>query len=205
MWSRRLFCVSVSLIALGFLSPTLADSIPSNINMQELKTTRMDRHNQERARVGLPLYTGNALLDASAQNWAEYLKSLGTTTHRRTKKDGYYNYRSVKDRFGDQWVQFTWSAGNLLSESLGWGLFSCKQADCTPALLKAIKKTFAYFMAERYSSWRPHYNGIVMKEFMNIGFGLAINKNKYYLVTHYGQEVLGSWSQLDLGNMLAKN
>jgi hypothetical protein len=47
-------------------------------------------------------------------------------------------------------------------------------------------------MAERYSSWRPHYNGIVMKNFVNVGFGLAINKNKFYLVTHYGQKVLGS-------------
>ena len=70
--------------------------------MQELKTTRIDRHNQERARVGLPLYTGNTLLDASAQTWAEHLKTLGTTTHQRTRKDGYYNYRSVKNWFGDQ-------------------------------------------------------------------------------------------------------
>lgn len=204
MWSRRLFCLSISLFSTSFLfSPTLAESIPSNINMQEIKTTRIDRHNQERARVGLSLYTGNTLLDSSAQNWAEYLKTLWTTTHRRTKKDGYYNYRSVKNWFGDQWVEFS-GTSTLFTESLGRWLFSCKQSDCTKALTVAIKRTFAFFMSERYSSWRPHYNGIVMKEFMNVGFGLAINKNKFYLVTHYGQTVLNSGTGAALENMLAK-
>jgi len=206
MWSRRLFCLSILLISPGcFLSPALAESIPSNINIQEIRSTRIDRHNQERARVGLPFYTGNALLDSSAQTWAEHLKTIGTTSHKRTSKDGYYNYRSVKDWFNDQWVQFTWSAGNLFSESLGRWLFTCKQTDCTATLLKSIKKTFAFYMAERWSSWRPHYNGIVMKDFVNVGFGLAINKNKFYLVSHYGQSVLNSETEIALGNMVAKN
>jgi hypothetical protein len=43
-----------------------------------------------------------------------------------------------------------------------------------------------------------------MKNFMNVGFGLAINKNKFYLVTHYGQTVLNSGTEVALGNMLAK-
>ncbi|MEI7562210.1 MAG: hypothetical protein WCJ39_00350 [bacterium] len=60
-------------------------------------------------------------------------------------------------------------------------------------------------MAERWSSWRPHYNGIVMKDFVNVGFGLAINKNKFYLVSHYGQSVLNSETEIALGNMVAKN
>ena len=51
-------------------------------------------------------------------------------------------------------------------------------------------------MSEKYSSWRPHYNGIVMKDFANIGLGLAINKNKFYVVTQYGQQVIPTGDSL---------
>ena len=90
------------MVSLVCIAPVFADSIPDNIDIQAVKDTRMQWHNQERVSEGLAPYTGNSLLDTSSQTWAEYLKKLGTTTHRRTKKDGYYNYRSIKNWFDDQ-------------------------------------------------------------------------------------------------------
>ena len=43
-----------------------------------------------------------------------------------------------------------------------------------------------------------------MKDFMNIGLGLAINKNKFYVVTQYGQQVIPTGDVSDTKNLVAK-
>jgi predicted flavoprotein YhiN len=68
--------------------------------------------------MGLVGYTGNELLNTSAQERAEYLKDLGTTTHKRESTDGYYNYRSIKDWFADEGIGFHDEEGTMFSESL---------------------------------------------------------------------------------------
>lgn len=43
-------------------------------------------------------------------------------------------------------------------------------------------------MTEKGKSYSPHYNAIV-GDFAEIGLGVALVGNKYYLVTHYSQDL----------------
>ncbi len=173
-----------------------SSSLPSNVNFAKVQSAWLDRQNQERTTLGLMRYTWNTLLDHSAQQRATYLKTLGTTTHRRKSADGYYNYRSIKNRFSEQGVWFTNDSGTMFSESLGRWYMTCKKADCTDALISALKKTFAYFMKEKWKRYQPHYKAIVSKEFTDIWLGITIVGKKYYLVSHYGKNVVATWSKL---------
>ncbi|MFA7717477.1 MAG: CAP domain-containing protein [Candidatus Absconditabacterales bacterium] len=182
--------VILSICSLFFVGTHSFAATPANVDMSKIKTTWISRTNGERKSLKLTSYTGNTLLDTSAQQRAEYLQTLGKTTHQRLTGDGYYNYRSIQSWFALQHVGFSNAEGTMFSESLGRGYYRCTQADCTDALIKAIKSTWNFFMSEKYKKSRPHYNAIVSKNFNSVGLGIAVTKNRYYLVSHYGKNVM---------------
>lgn len=185
-----LLLICLCSLTLGISSAHAATgSLPANVNFGKVESARLERQNQERAKLSLKLFTGNTLLKKSAQARAENLKTIGTTTHKRKIWDGYYNYRSIKNRFSDQGVGFDDESGTMFSESLWRWYYSCKKADCTDAFIKSIKSTFNFFMSEKYKRSQPHYQAIVSKNFTALGLGVAVNGKKYYLVSHYGKNV----------------
>lgn len=169
---------------------------PKNVDMSKIKTTWLTWTNTERKTLGLKTYTWSILLDTSAQKWSEYLQALGRTTHQRLTGDGYYNYRSIKNWFALQKIGFRDDSGTVFSESLGRGYYTCTKADCTDALLKAIKSTWNFFMSEKYKKSKPHYNAIASKSFNSVGLGISVTKNRYYLVSHYAKNAvkITSWA-----------
>lgn len=44
-------------------------------------------------------------------------------------------------------------------------------------------------MREKYRSYKPHYNAIIGKQFTTLGLGVALVGKKYYLVSHYTQDL----------------
>lgn len=194
MKSTLLFFLTPIACVVCFLGTAHAQtrSLPININFEKVSSAWLSWQNQERTTLHIPAYTWNQLLHYSAQQWAETLKNKWTTTHRRLSTDGYYNYRNIKNRFNDQWVTFHDESGTMFSESLGWGYYSCKKADCTDDLIKAISSTFRFFMREKWKSYQPHYRAIVSKNFTDLWLGIAISGKRYYLVSHYGKNVIAS-------------
>jgi hypothetical protein len=57
-------------------------------------------------------------------------------------------------------------------------------------MINALKKGFAFFMSEKGKKSRPHYNAIVGKQFKIIGMGIGVIGTRYYVVTHYGTQVV---------------
>jgi hypothetical protein len=53
-----------------------------------------------------------------------------------------------------------------------------------------MKSTFSFFMREKWSAYQPHYQAIVSKQFTSLGLGIAVSGKKYYLVSHYGKNVI---------------
>lgn len=159
------------------------------VNLAKVRDVRLWLHNAERSTKKLTPFTYNPSLEKTATTWAKRLADFGKATHKRAYTDGYYSYTSIKQRFINQWIIFANKEQNgqaLFSESLGWNMYSCKKADCTDDFIKAIKKSRSFFMSEKPSG--PHYNAIVGK-FTNIGLGVVVSGNKYYLVTHYTQDL----------------
>ena len=172
-------------------------SLPANVDYSKVQSSRLEWQNGERSKLGLDAYTGNVLLKKSAQQRAETLKNKWTTTHKRLTGDGYYNYRSIKNRFADQGVGFNNESGTMFTESLGRWYYSCKKADCTDAFIKAMKSTFSFFMSEKRYGW-PHYRAIISSQFTSLWLGIAISGKKYYLVSHYGKNVVATWAKIEL-------
>ena len=183
---------------IGWIGLAAEISPVANVDRNKVESSRISWHNQERSTLKLNPYSWSTLLDSSAQHRADYLESLWTTTHSRNAGDGYYNYRSIRSRFADQGVALDDESGTMFSESLGRGSYTCKKTDCTDTFIKAMKSTFTYFMREKRSAWQPHYNAIVSKQFTALGLGITVSGKKYYLVSHYGKNVVSTWANVKL-------
>jgi uncharacterized protein YkwD len=167
----------------------------SNVNLQTVRDTLLGWHNDERISLGLSPYAYHSDLEKSATTWAEVLKNEERTsnTHSRSSSDGYYNYESIMDRFGGLNIFFP-SATNgraSFSESVGWGYYKCSSSDCTDTLITQLKTTRDFFMSEKKSNG-SHYRAITTSHFTQMGIGVVIDssKNRYYMVIHYGMDVI---------------
>lgn len=200
--SKRLLQSICCLVVLGWTLLGVAHaqetSLPANVNFTKVQSARLERQNVERVSLKLLPYTGNTLLQNSAQERAETLKGKWTTTHRRLTTDKYYNYRSIRSRFADQGVAFDDESGTMFSESLARWMYSCKKSDCTDTFIKAMKSAFNYFMREKRSAYQPHYQAIVSKQFTALWLWIAVSGRKYYLVSHYGKNVISTWTSVKL-------
>ena len=175
---------------LNALKPTswLTFSIP-NVDLARVRTIWLSLHTTERAKYSLTPFVYSPSLESTASVWANYLASQKNVTHQRKSTDGYYSYTSIKQRFLDQWIVFATKEKNgqaLFTENLWRGYYTCKKTDCTDDFIKAITTTRTFFMNEKGKSYKPHYNAIV-GNYQNIGLGVALVGNTYYLVSHYTQ------------------
>ncbi|HMT27237.1 MAG TPA: CAP domain-containing protein [Candidatus Absconditabacterales bacterium] len=162
-----------------------------NVDMNTVRQARLGWFNTERKLVGVPAYSYNARLDATALERSDYSKKNGTITHERNAGDGYYNYPVINQRFLDRGINPKNISRVTHSENIGRGVYKCSKADCTQNLITAIKSTFDFYMSEKGKSFRPHYNSMVNKYFGIIGLGISIDeaKGKYYLTVHYSTEL----------------
>lgn len=170
------------------LQPSSGMIIP-NVDLAKVRDVRLSLHNTERQTKSLTPFTYNPALEWTASTWAQHLATIRTTSHRRKSTDWYYSYESIKSWFVDQWIIFAGeeiNGQNLFTENIWWNIYSCKKTDCTDDFIKSIKKSRTFFMSEKGRSYRPHYNAIV-GNYSDIGLGVALIGNKYYLVTHYTQ------------------
>ncbi len=188
--------VNTQIQLLSWTSPSILVSSISGMNIPKVDLVKVRNawlilHNTERATKWLTPFTYSAALEWTASTWAQHLADLWTTTHKRKSTDWYYSYTTIKSWFIDLWVIFSieeQSGQPLFTENIWWNIYSCKKTDCTDDFIKAIKKSRTFFMSERGKSYRPHYNAI-MGNFSTIGLGVAVAGNKYYLVSHYTQDL----------------
>ena len=172
-------------------SITSTGIIIPKVDLTKVRDVWLWLHNTERIKLWLTSFTYSSALEWTASTWANHLAFLGKATHQRKNTDGYYSYTSIKTWFEDQWIVFATQEKNgqwVFTENLWRGYYTCKKNNCTDDLIKAIKTTRSFFMSEKGKSYRPHYNAIV-GDFSTIGLWIAIKGNKYYLVSHYTQDL----------------
>ena len=171
-----------------------------NIDIQKIRDTWLGRHNAERKLVGKKNLIYNLELERTAYTWAKFLwdywqdrlvkKTRKHSTHRRKEWDGYYSYKSIKERFENQWVVFDWKEvwwQTLFHENVWRWYFTCKDSDCTDEVIKSIKTTRNMFMSEKKYKW-AHYKWIIWNH-KNVWVGVYIFGNRYIVVTHFGMDI----------------
>lgn len=164
--------------------------VVDGVEAEKIRTAFLDWHQQERNLLALPAYRYHSELEKSAQARANQLRDEGRTTHTHTRAPDtrYYHVESIKNWFDTQDINFV---NDSFSESVGWGYYACKSSSCTQELIKSLASSWEFFMSEK-GRGGPHYKAIANKSFVQFGVGVAIDpaKKRYYLVIHYGTELL---------------
>lgn len=165
------------------------------MNIDKVKTAWLDWQDQERRKIWLPDYTYNELLNKSAWDWSKTAKQRGKIDHKRNKKDRYYDFKKIGNWLKWEWVVCKNVSKKTFSESIGYGVFTCKDWECSDELTEALKGTFKLYMSEKWKKSTPHYGAIVNKYFTLIWTGIEVDKTwknryKYYITTHYCTELI---------------
>lgn len=167
--------------------------IPSTIDMALLRKTWLKWNNDLRIQAGLNAYMLEPELDWSAQNWSDRAKRLGTISHKRDDSTAYYDYKKILTWFNNLGLEFKNAHGTTMTENIGWGIYKCPAdgSDCTPAMTKAIRTTFDFYVGEKGKKSDAHWRSLMQKDFKEIGLGLALDrvKHKYYLTIHYATAI----------------
>jgi hypothetical protein len=166
------------------------DQIP-HVDIQEVRRVWASWINDARAVQGLAPYTQNKELNYSATLWSLHAKQAGGISHKRTGQKAYYDYGMIKNWFSNLDLDFSNVKSATFTENVGWGIYSCKKADCTQDLIDDIRTTFDFYMGEKGKASDSHYRSIMKPEFRLIGMGIAVDSasGKYYITTHYGTAI----------------
>ena len=163
------------------------------INYGRVEQTWLDWNNDLRKDLGLSGYTIDTRLSTTALAWSQQAQSQKSITHKRSKKDWYYNYKGIERWFANRGITFKNINRVTFSESIWYGGYNCKSEDCTDTLIKSIRSTYDMYLREKNRKSRPHYNALINKHFRVMGLWVVVDEKAktYYLTVHYGTEVIG--------------
>jgi len=171
--------------------PRITDAVPSSIQIDRVERVWLSWNNRLRRRLKLTPYAPHAALTATATEWSLQAKQNGTIDHKRSPDAAYYDYTMIEQWFADRGLTFANVNRTTFTENIGWGTYTCTTDDCTRSLIRAVRKTFNFYMAERLKPSQPHWKSLVNPEFRQIGLGIAVDEaaGRYYLTVHYATEI----------------
>lgn len=158
------------------------DKVISNVDWDRVKKERLSRHNEERIKKWLSMYTYNENLNYTSLIRAQQIaseKRKTWSTHARKSSDWYRNTESIRDWFTNLWVNVVY-----FSESNAYWYYNCKKSDCTQEMIDALKKCF-----DRTFLDRNHYSAVISSTFDQIWLWVATNWTYVRLTTHYGKNI----------------
>lgn len=165
------------------------DWVTKNVDLAKVRETWLGWYNVERTKRGLPAYRFEPQLNRTAALWSARSAMKGVMEHKRDGTTAYYDYGAIRGWFKSLGLEFKNVKSMTFTENIGRGPYSCKDADCTEKLLKSIRYSFDYYLAEEGKAYRPHFNAIVSPHFTMMGFGLAVRNGQYFVTAHFGTEI----------------
>lgn len=171
----------------GDLNSCSDKNLPSTIDMGRVRDEWLTWYNSARDQFGFHAYSYNDYLNYSATEWSEYSRDIGVMSHNRPGQTDFYDYSIITQWFEDLGITFSSISGVTYSENIGYGTYSCNEADCTQELIDSSRFIFDAYMAEKGTSYTGHYDSVMNKYFNEIGLGYAIDSAKevMYLTVHY--------------------
>ncbi len=166
-----------------------------NIDTQKVLETWLEWQNKVRTDTWLGVYSYAFPLNNSALKWSQISKNKWYIDHKRNSWDAYYDYWKISKWMDTEGASCKKVSGKTFSESIGYGVFTCNDEECSDELIEWIRGTFNFFMSEKGKKYDPHYRAIISPYFSSIGTGIELvktgkNTYKYYLTTHYCTELI---------------
>ncbi len=165
-----------------------------NIDIEKVKDYWLTLHNNERKKLWLSPLSYDERLNSTAYEWAIISQDKWDLDHRRNPSDSTYDYKKIEKWFRERWVKCKIKARTTSSESIWKFSYRCSDSDCTKQLYKSTKEIFDLYMAEKWTSYTPHYRAIVHKYITKLWLWFAISGPdnewfyNYYMITHYCTE-----------------
>lgn len=167
-----------------------ADSgVPSNVNIDTVRTEWFSWVNQARNADGLNNYGSSEVLDATAQVWSDYNADVGVMSHTRPGQTDYYDYSLITQWFEDLGVTFKSAGGWTYSENIGRTYLDCSESDCTQELIDGSKLIFDAYMAEKGTDYTAHYDSVMSPAFKIMGVAWSFSGTDVYITVHYAAEL----------------
>ncbi len=165
-----------------------------HIDIEKVKDYWLKLHNNERKKIWLAPISYDKRLNNSAYEWAIISKDKWNLNHRRNYFDSTYDYKKIENWFRERWVKCKIKARTTSSESIWKFSYRCFDSNCTDELYKSTKEIFDLYMAEKWTSYTPHYRAIVHKYITKLWLWFSISGPdnewfyNYYMITHYCTE-----------------
>ena len=166
-----------------------------NVDMARVEQVWLGWVNGLRSEKGLAPYSTHHMLGKTAQEWAEFSRDRGYTTHGRpgdgcigATNYGCYNFGAIDKWFTERGVNAIVLNRSKHTENLGFGAFRCSHGDCTQAAIDSIRKTYNFFLSEKAYNG-VHYRTMVNPNFQKMGLGFAEKNGTYYLAIHYATDL----------------
>lgn len=166
-----------------------------NIDIWRVKDAWLSWYNWVRNNLWLGNYSYNSTLESTALDWSKTSKARWDITHKRSSWDAYYDYNKITSWFADRWVVCKNVNRITHTENIWRGTYSCNDGECTDELIKWIRSTFDFFLAEKGKSYDAHYRSIVQPYFKKIWLWIELEELrswyfKYYLTVHFCTELI---------------
>jgi len=173
------------------------------IDINKVKSTWKNWHNDARKQLWVQLYTYDSRLDNSAYEWSYISDQKWVMEHKRYYGDIYYDYHKIEKWFNDRWVNCKVKNRATSSESIWKYWYKCTGNDCTDELLESLKVIFDIYMAEKGLPYpaNAHYKAITHSDISKMWLWLTMsnapidenwwgwkNYYEYYVTTHYCTE-----------------
>ena len=167
------------------------DEAIQGVDLKEVRKTWLAWTNAERKTAGLKPMISDSQLNRSAVTWSKFSRDKGEMSHQRVGQTAYYDYAIITKWFASLGLTFKNVNRMTYSESIGYGVYSCNDKDCTQKLISSLKTTFDFYLKEKGQKSRPHYGAIINPEFKIEGVGIAIDAKtqRYYVTTHYATAI----------------
>jgi len=188
MYTKLSIVISVILVTAAILTAQSSMLQPSYAQLDAASQTAiLDLHNRERTAVTatppIPQVTWSASLATDAQNWAQYLASLGLRPYRPPDL-GQIPPHSDWRTNGNQGENLAWGArGAFTPATLAQG-WADEKSNCFPGCTIPADGSLQQSPTPPYRVF-GHYTQMVWRATTQIGCGLASDANQDYLVCRY--------------------
>ena len=188
---RTLWYYIFSVLVMIVATPS-ASYADFSIDTGKVEKTRLDWTNALRKEQWLTAYVVEPKMTTTATERSTTAKNRGYIVHERTPWDWYYNYAKIMKRFADRNIVFQNIWWMTYSESIGYWYISCREGDCTDALIKATKSTWQFYISEKWRKSQPHYKALIQKNFTMMWVGITVDEKtkRYYITVHYGTKIV---------------
>ena len=163
------------------------------INIDKVKKQWLNRHNIQRKKLNLNMYSIDERLNNSSYEWSQISQDKWVMEHKRHYYDEFYDYMEIEKWFNQRDINCEVINRTTTSESIWRFGYFCSDDNCTEELLESLKVIFDIYMNEKKTGRNnnAHYRAITHPNITKLWIWISIQETNekdyygYYVTSHY--------------------